>query len=221
MYKTSQLNESLDNKWCILTKTFFVEILSNYNENFYKVQYGNLSGFAKKNEVQLVNEIPQNPYPMQNTFSIKNNTSCYLRSTPKTTNVINNVLSIIPSATNNLTYLGKIIGEEAIDMQGSVWYLTEYNNQIGYVYSYYTNSFLPEQENTEITTIKLSLQSTTLNPLTNTNNLLLITIILLPLIAILIMLYKPPKKPAVAKPSTSRENCNVLDSTRHYNEPDL
>lgn len=213
LYKTATENENVENKLCLLAQTFFVKVLTNYNENFYKVQYSNLTGYVKKQEVQLVNEIPKTPYPSLQTITIKNNVSCYLRSTPKVKGAISNIITIIPSGAN-VTYIGKIIGEEAIDLQGNIWYLVKYNDNLGYIYSFYSNTFLPTQTNNEVTTLKLSAPSTTLNPLSNTTSIIIIVAILLPLVLILFLLYKPTAKFEPKKPKISNTPTNVLDSTK-------
>lgn len=190
LYKSAELDNNF-NKWCYLEKSYFVKVISDYNENYYKVEYNGINGYVKKTDVCLVNEIPKTPYPNSVTFKT-GNSNCYLRDLPQVKSAINNTICVIPANTK-LEYLGKIIGEEAVDFSGSVWYLTNYNGNIGYIYSGYTNSITEVKPNTEIVTEFLGSNYTTINPISNTNCLIIIFLTLIPCIFILVMLYCPKK----------------------------
>ena len=219
LYRTASDSETVENKWCLLPQTFFVKILTNYNQTHYKVQFADLVGYVKKADMQLVVEVPKNPYPTATTFTIKNSTSCYLRSTPVVKGAISNIVSIIP-ASSEVKFLGKTIGEEAIDLQGTVWYFAQFNNQIGYVYHAYSTTFLPVQTNTEVVTLKLSATSTTLNPLCNASSVLLIVIISIPVVIMLTMLYTP-KKLKQRKVKVNHSPNNVMDKTDIFRDEQL
>lgn len=182
--------ESKDNKWCIIEKSYFVKIISNYNTEYYKVEYYGINGFVLKSQIQLINETPINAYPNVN-FNITN--SCYLRSSPKIKGMTDNTICVIPANTKKLTYIGKIIGEEAVDLKGSIWYLTKYEDNIGYVYSGYTTSMGIISENQEQVTEYTSNNYDKINPLANIDCVVIIVLTLIPTLLILIMLYKPKK----------------------------
>lgn len=223
LYKSAAINENTENKWCLLPETFFVKVLNNINDQFYKAEFLSIVGYVKKMDVNLVNEIPKNPYPSKTTFATKSNTSCYLRSSPKISGAISNVVATLPASTNNLEFLGKIIGEEAIDLQGTIWYLTKYNDTYGYIYSYYTNTFIANQINSEQVTLKISLDNSTLNPLTNPESAFLIFLILIPVIVVLTLLYKPKKqrKPLHTVSTAHKEKIDVSKENNYFNDPEL
>lgn len=223
LYKSANINENTENKWCLLPETFFVKIINNMNEHFFKVEFADLVGYVKKVDVNLVNETPKNPYPSKTTFTTKSATSCYLRSSPKISGAISNVVATLPANSNNLEFLGKIIGEEAIDLQGTIWYLTKFNGTYGYIYSYYTNTFITSQINTEQVTLKVSLENTNLNPLTNPESAMLIFIILIPVMLILTLLYKPKKvrKSLNMANKKHKERMDVSKENSYFNDPEL
>ncbi len=215
LYKSVEFS-STSNKWCLIEKSYFVKILNNYNSEFYKVEYNGITGFVKKEEITLVNETPLVPYPQNITFST-NSTNCYLRSSPTNKEVIDNTLAIIPSNTKNLKYIGKIIGEEAVDFKGSIWYLTNYNGQIGYVYSAYTNSITPIVENKESVSIYTGNTFSKINPLSNVSCIAIIFVTLIPCVAILLLLYIPKKSLNVkTKPNSTKPN--VKDLANFFDE---
>ena len=211
LYKSAELT-STKNKWCLIENSYFVKIINNYNSEFYKVEYNGISGFVKKSEINLVNEIPKTPYPNLTTFNT-NQTNCYLRSSPQITEITNNVLLTIPKNTQNLKYIGKIIGEEAIDYKGSIWYLTEYNGTYGYIYSAYTNSISPINLNVENVTNYTGEDFSKINPLTNLTCLIIIILTLIPSLFIVIMLYIPKKSYKInnVKPIKNKIKTNFYD----------
>ena len=193
IYKSAELNESISNKLCLVENSYFVKILNNFNDVFYKVEYNGITGYVKKENINLINETPINPYTNNIYFNI-NNTSCYFRSSPKIKDTINNTICTINAGTKGLRYIGKIIGEEAIDFNGTIWYLTEFNGVLGYVYSAYTNSLNTIFENTEQISLFTGFNYSKVNPLTNTTCIFVILITLIPFLFILFLIYLPRKK---------------------------
>lgn len=214
LYKSAEFND-VNNKWCLLENTYFVKILNNYNSSCYKVEYNGITGFVKKDEVTLINETPITPYPSSITFSI-GQTNCYMRLSPQIKDVTDNTICVIPANTTGLKYIGKIIGEEAVDFKGSVWYLTEYNGNIGYVYSGYTTSINAIAENIEQVSLFTENDFSKINPLTNSSCIALIVITLTPCLFILFLLYSPKKvekhkvKPNSLTPS-NKDYANFYD----------
>lgn len=197
LYRTSQADESLSNTFCYLEESYFVEILSETENNFYKVYYNGVIGYVKKNKVERVSETPKKPYPNNIYFDIANN-KCYLRSEPKSSE--NNVITTLNANTTSMRYIGKVSGEEAIDFTGSAWYLTEYEGQVGYVYSGYTenlSTIFPNVEKVSHLSNKNALDS--MNPLSNTTCIIVIACILLPCLFIMLLMFKPKKAKARVK----------------------
>ena len=190
LYKSAELNSSINNKWCLIENTYFVKILNNYNSEYYKVEYNGINGFVKKTEIYLVNETPTMPYPSTTTFAV-GKTNCYMRSKPQIKDNTYNTICVVPANTTGLKYIGKTIGEEAIDFKGCVWYLAEYNGCVGYIYSAYTTSINPIKENVEQVSVFVGNDFSKINPLTNLTCVVLIVITLIPCLIILFMLYFP------------------------------
>ena len=60
LYRTPT-NKIENNVYFIIEPTFFVKLIENANNLFYKVEYLDISGYVKKNEVQVVKNKPSNP----------------------------------------------------------------------------------------------------------------------------------------------------------------
>lgn len=210
IYKSAELNESISNKLCLVENSYFVKIINNFNNDFYKVEYNGITGYVKKENLVLVSGTPVNPYPNNIYFNI-NNTSCYLRSSPKIKDTINNTICIVPAGTKSLRYIGKIIGEEAIDFNGTIWYLTEVNGTTGYVYSAYTNSITTIGENTETISLFTGYDYSKVNPLSNTTCIFVILITIIPFLIILFLIYLPRKKLSVAQIKKTKPETNNTD----------
>ncbi len=213
IYKSAEFDESVSNKWCLAENTYFVKILSNYNNEYYKVEYCGIIGYVKKENLTLVSNIPLMPYPQNVTFNI-NNSACYMRSTPVIKDVVNNIICQIPSGTKNLKYIGKIIGEEAIDFNGTIWYLTEFNGNIGYIYSGYTNSINNIALNTEQISVFNGYDYSKLTPLSNPVCVFIICVTLMPVLIILFLLYFPKRHEVNTHTHKNKQNT----STNFYDE---
>jgi hypothetical protein len=191
LYKSTSEDNSIDNIYCIIEKSYFVEIKDSVGD-FYSVNYNNASGFVKKNDVEEIIDTPQTPYPNNIKIIIGNN--CNLRSSPTTNSTINNVIATIRSEESNITFIGKIFSEEAIDFGGTTWYYVKYNDNYGYIYNKYVKSITPIFENTEKVSYKSKINSNLENPITNTPSLIIVIILFIPCIFVLIIIYYPNKK---------------------------
>ena len=121
----------------MLENSYFVELLSDYNEEFYKAKYLDVIGYVKKSQVQCVQGAPKNPYLSNVSFRVYNNTSRGMYDKPYT-NTNNPTLKVyLPLYCNDLIYYGKIYGESAIEERTNIWYYCKYTvtGTCGYVYS--------------------------------------------------------------------------------------
>ena len=194
----SAKNTIENNVLCFLEDTYFVEITLNYNEEFYKVIYNGISGYAKKNDVILVSGTPKNPYPSCKIKTINN--KCYLRRTPKVND--ENIVTVIPENCQDLNYIGKVYGEEAIDYQGGLWYLVSYFGVQGYIYSKYIASISSIAINSENINELESISTLNPTPLSNIECAIIVVILTIPILFIVIMMYRKPAKP---KPHFARK----------------
>lgn len=182
------VSNNLESKLFLLEPSYFVKILGE-EDNFFKVEYLNVVGYVNKVEVCPVSSIPQNPNPSNITFSILNS-STFLREQPVTEN---NVVKILEGGTKNLTYLGKIAGEESLSGSGNIWYyckqtLADNSTCFGYVYSPLCTNLSVINQNTEQVSLALTSPATNLT----SENLILI-VCFVPSLIMIFLLTKPTK----------------------------
>ncbi len=190
LYRLSVDDNNIENVLCLIEKTYFVEIVSD-NVDCYKVNYNGISGYIKKNDVVMVQNEPTTPFPVNIKMTIASN--CNLRSSPTTHPSTNNIISTIYSGETNLTFIGRIFAEEAIDFGGTTWYYVSFDGQRGYIYNKYIKSITPIYPNTEETLIHTNNNYTQVSPLNDTNSIIIIILLFIPCIGILILLYLPRK----------------------------
>lgn len=194
-------NSIINNKFFIIEKTYFVKVLETASENFYKAEYNGITGYINKKDIEFVEEIPENPYLNDITFDIYSGSSVELRTEPSTKNGVGSIITSIPASQKNLTYIGKISGEESIKGLGNIWYYASFtlsNGEeiFGYIYSPLTKNLSPIVENNENLTIVSVSQYIPLNNLLylnlSTKNLIIL-IISIPAFVILYLFVKPSK----------------------------
>ena len=188
LFKTTSTDTSLDNIICLIEETYFVEIIADYDQ-LYKVTYNGVTGFVKKTAVKKISDTPTTAYPYN--IKIVMNSNCNLRSTPTTKSTVNNVISTIYTDTNEIVFIGRTTGEEAIDFGGTTWYYVCYKGQYGYIYNNYVKSITPIYKNTENYTYYEEISINNTNPITHTPSLLITILLSIPLIFVLIILYLP------------------------------
>ncbi len=207
IFKNNSEDITIDNIICLAEKTYFVEIISDY-ENFYKVGYNGITGYIKKIDVREVSSTPITPYPYNIQLTI--NSNCNLRSTPTTKSTTSNVISTLYAGTNNITFIGRVSGEEAIDFGGNTWYYILYQGQYGYVYNNYIKSITPIYPNNETFTYAEPVSNKITNPITNTPTLIIVIILAIPLLVVLFILYLP------YKPRTKSKRPKIIKEIERY-----
>lgn len=200
-YRYTLDNPAVNNKYFLLEKSYFVKILENVDDYFYKAEYNGIKGYVKKIDVEFVEEIPENPYLCNITFDVYSGSSVELRTEPSTENGIGSIITTLPSGLKNLNYFGKLTGEESIKGLGNIWiycsYLTPENEEIfGYIYSPLTVNLSPINENSEQLTVVSVNDYFPLNSLLylslSTKNLIIIAITI-PSLYIAYLFIKPTK----------------------------
>lgn len=191
LYKSATNSDDTSNIHCIIEKGYFVEITESIS-NYFSVNYNGINGFVKKNDVEEIINTPQTPYP--DNIKLIIGSDCNLRSSPTIKSESNNIIATLKSGESNLSFIGRIYSEEAIDFGGTTWYLVKYQNNYGYIYNKYVKSITPIIENTEEVSYKSKLNSDISNPITNTPSLIIVIILFLPCLFILFILYYPKKQ---------------------------
>ena len=103
----------------------------------------------------------------------------------------NNVITTLNSGESEITFIGRIFSDEAIDFGGTTWYYVKYKDHYGYIYNKYVKSITPIYENTEPTLKYVEPNEKITNPITHTPSILIIILLFIPCIFILIILYSP------------------------------
>ena len=137
-YRSPIDDDSYSNIYFELPKTYFVELVDNCNDLFYKANYSSFTGYVKKDSVQAISGTPSNPYLDNVGFRVYAELSRDLRSEPSSSSKTSSQIAYIPNLSRNLIYYGKAYGETLIDGRTNIWYYCKYSadqNYYGYVYS--------------------------------------------------------------------------------------
>lgn len=186
--------------------TYFVELLSDENELFYKARYIDVYGYVKKTDVSCIDVVPQTPFAKDIGFRVFVPSGVNLRQSPNESYGAINLITSIPYLETNLVYYGTIQGEEAITYKGSTWFYCRYikanQSYYGYVYSPLCDLLpsIPQNiENYEYVTPDFSDPvSTQTEPINAINfgtplQIAIIAGVSLPCIFIVYLLFKPTK----------------------------
>lgn len=200
LYKYLTDDPQLSSKYFLLEKTYFVKVIESADENFYKVEYNKIVGYVKKSQIEFVEEVPELPFLENITFDIHSASNVELRTEPSTKGGIGSILISIPAGQKDLTYIGKITGEESISGLGNIWYYCSYNFEgkdiCGYVYAPLTLNLTPICENSQVLSPVAIKNYVPLNSLLylniSTRNLIII-VITLPSLYVLYLFIKPSK----------------------------
>jgi hypothetical protein len=185
-----------------IPKSYFVELISQYDDVFYKAKYIDITGYIKINEVSPVSTAPQNPYANDITFRVYSSDGINVRTEPYTKNGLETIKGSLTVLDENVFYYGKIEGEEVIKNRGNIWYYCKYKTNkemiYGYVYAGYCDMLTKINENNEEATYTSNpffiTQSEIINNQLTTNNSIKNTILILttiPTILFLFLLFKP------------------------------
>lgn len=137
LFKTPSDNTNFNNVYFMIENSYFVQLLSDYNEDFYKAKYLDVVGYVKKTQVQCVKGLPKQPFLNNISFRVYSNTSRGLYDKPYM-NTNNPTLKVyLPLYCEDLIYYGMVYGESAIEERTNIWYYCKYTvtNECGYVYS--------------------------------------------------------------------------------------
>ena len=130
LYKTPN-SLDLTNVYFALPNSYFVLLISNYDNNFYKVEYRDLVGFVLKDEVVAVNEKPQKPYLTDISFRVFSSDGVKVMSSPFENAYSVETLEVM----SQVDYYGFTIGYEKIENRGSVWFYGKtLSGSTGYFY---------------------------------------------------------------------------------------
>lgn len=147
-YSFPQRNIS-DNALFVIPESYFVLLLSNFNDYFYKAQYRDLVGYVLKDEVSPVAETPENPFLENFTFWVFSSDGRNVYSTPSS---INGTVTTRVDLHQQANFYGAISGEEMVSERGTTWYYCNVNDTFGYLYEGLCDTSSTVSLNTEVVT---------------------------------------------------------------------
>lgn len=213
--------EDYSNIYFELPKSYFVELLSSYNEQFYFAKYLDINGYVKKEQVKAIMGTPSKAYLNNVSFRVYAELSRDLRSEPCNTNGTNAQVCYIPLYTKNLTFYGKIRGISLIDGRTDIWYYCKYTadkEYYGYVYSDFCDNGAGKEISIPLNTEEVVYISNptfgenhkeiTAIPVESKTTWLIIAVLTLPVLVFILLLLKGSKLVKREKTATKKEVCD-------------
>lgn len=154
LYKTPTEDNELSNVMFILPKTYFVKATLTVG-NFAKVEYKDVTGYVKLNNIKFTSNIPINPYLNNISFRVYSEVSRPLRTSPYASTGASNLIMYMPLYTRDVEFYGTIQSEAVIELRTTTWYYIKYyGDEIikGYCYSDGCDYMTEYSDNTEIVT---------------------------------------------------------------------
>ena len=173
----------------VIPKSYFVKITAE-QEGFFQVQYKDLVGFVKKDEVSPMNGTPVTPYFVE-TFRVFLPSGAGLY--PSTKMLEDNQILTIPYLYENLIYYGSLEGQTAVPDKSNLWHYCKYgSSDYGYVYSAFVDKLSsPPINNEEFEPVEVSFAKTQVTPLSQSALAFIIIGVSIPTLIVLYLLVKP------------------------------
>lgn len=198
LYKTEEMNNSLDEILFIVPETYFVTILEVIDEeNCYMVQYDKYVGYVSPSTVMLATFTPIVKTLENITFDIKSSSGTQIWSSPSTKSSVYTTLS---AGTQNISYVASVIGSVPSGGESNVWYYVYYTSSVnstnvyeGYVYSENATNLSEIVANTETNpeVISEEVVDEKIIYISSTIKTIIVAVIAIPIILFLcIILYK-------------------------------
>jgi len=219
LYRSTS-STSATNAYFALPYSYFVLLISNIDNNFYKVQYRDVIGYVLKDNVTPVAEQPQNPYLTNISFWVYTTDGTNMLSSPhKTGKVVASVETF-----KNIDYYGYIIGDEYIKNRGYTWYYCKDGENMGYLYKGLCDNLSAIPQNTEkVTAVSSPFVEDdnsflyNLVDMTGWLKALLILAVCLPSLGLIYLMFKPfnlqnkkLKKPQKSKAKLKAQTINKI-----------
>lgn len=224
LYSFAQMSTD-DNALFELPQSYFVLLISNYNDDFYKAQYRDLVGFVLKDEVSPVAETPESPYLTNITFRIYSSDGKSVYSAPTSKN---STVSTTAELLSSINYYGTISGEELVDGRGTTWFYCKANEKFGYVYAGYCDKLSAIQQNTEsVTLISNPFEDDdnsylyNLVEMTSGVKLLVLFLLIVPALVLVYLLFKPFKMEEQKAKIKSRSKAQTIKQIQDYYDDSL
>lgn len=213
LYKSAKTT-NLDNAYFELPKSYFVLLVSNIDNEFYKAQYKDIVGYVKKSEVSPVAEKPNKPYPDEVKFWTYSSDGTSIVSSTFSSNNPKDTGSV--SVMQELNYYGLMVGDELIKDRGYLWLYCKTENASGYLYAGLCDVSKNFKDNTEVVT-KISEPYIdnddsflyNLVSLSPALKIILVLLVTLPCFLLVFLLFKPfnikVKQKPILKPQENKK----------------
>lgn len=217
-YSFPQNNVS-DNALFLLPESYFVLLLSNYNDSFYKAQYRDLVGYVLKDEVFPVDETPENPFLEDFTFWVFSSDGRNVYSTPTSSN---STVTTTAELHEEIDYYGTISGEEMVSGRGTTWYYCKVNDMFGYLYEGLCDTSSTILENTEVVThITNPFEDDesylyNLVEMTSGLKILVLFLLIVPALFLIYLLFKPFKMEEEMKKIKQHSKAQTIKQIQDY-----
>ena len=131
LYKTPSVISS-NNVFFEIPQSYFVMLISNFSDEFYRAQYKDVVGYVLKTDITPVAEKPQNPF-FEGSFRVFSSDGTDVLSSPFPSLGANVVATVEKFET--VEYFGTISGEELIEGRGTTWLFGKtQNGEFGFFY---------------------------------------------------------------------------------------
>ena len=225
-YLYSDISLSEEYKLFLLPETYFVKAKLDPIQNSLNVEYNGITGYVNLDNLTPVYQAPTTPFATH-IISLLPVSNAIIYSRPSTSSPY---LGTIPFDATSILVYGKCTGEQSIANSSTDWYYIKYSSTTqgiitGYIYHSVISSFTPALPNTEILQTSPSTPTTTtpiISPeLQDTNNILVIILISIPLIILTYILLVPHKKQSKHRNKHNRQLLNYIDKNATKDEFDF
>ncbi|MBR2988939.1 MAG: hypothetical protein IKC64_04355 [Clostridia bacterium] len=183
-----------------LPSSYFVALLGEENDGFFRVSYLDIDGFMQSSDIELVDYTPKFKYAENAQLTVTNDGHpVNFRATPTSTG---KVLATINSG-DTLYYYGQVSGEASNELIGNTWYYARYirsdgTSLYGYIYSLYSlaspvppNDIVAESPPSQTVTPNVSSSGFSSG---QTREIVIIVSLCLPVLAIAYLIFRNEKR---------------------------
>jgi hypothetical protein len=136
LYRNPADLDTPDNVYFFLPETYFVEVLEQVDQVFYKVRYDDIIGYVKFSAINIKDYEPVSCFPSNLFLTISGDITANVRALPDATSEL---VATLPSGAS-AQYYNKTLGQE-LNSGSAYWYYIKIQNgaktQYGYVYADY------------------------------------------------------------------------------------
>ena len=136
LYRNPVESDASDNIYFYLPETYFVEVLEQVDQVFYKVRYDDIEGYVKFSSINIKDYEPVSVFPSNLILTVTGEIDAYVKTFPNTSS---QKVTELPSG-SSVQYYNKIYGQE-LNSGSPYWYYVKIQNgaqtQYGYIYEDY------------------------------------------------------------------------------------